>query len=911
MTDIKSNRELYQQYTALAPRLLARISRLLISCRNAGISVPKGIRNIFEFTWEELTADPMLPTPSNIVGLEISIGPPPVVLMELTPAQAPVQKKPPPPPPSVPPQQLLPTSTGSAKFTQSPTRGHLAHSSQETLHRFQQQSIHLLTELLTLKMKAMVESVSVGANPLDITRRFVEASQLLHLNAKEMAFDYLIGTMGRSSRSIGQMGKDSFMNTPAMGVNTPYQLVYESSTGCLSFSLSTGREVKKKTDTGVTGKSKNLEDITVLSFQRGAGMSASDSVEFSDPCPEVREKLQEMCRHIEAERASWKGRTFFCPLIFRNYRAKVPPHLMSAPKGDAQTPSSHHPHPSGAQTSASTLHQPPTYHHPHFVRHSQEWKVSKKIIKFHYAFYDGSSFVYYPSGNIAMCQIPTCCKGRTITCLFNDTPSFFLALLNAEGQGCVQYNMKARCPYVLVLDEEGGTANDYKGYVVHKWSWTSKTETLLSLEYKVNEQMKLTVLSQDSITVTFTSLNERITLSVSANNCPHGVAHEKRLLTRMDDKIFKMNRALAEIKKRFQKTVSQFMNSVLLAAGLFTIEYPVKEETEISRAKVKSSPYLERSIKPISYPGEALLRSQSARPESSTGESLREEHGSASISPTRRKSIRIHAKAVVTPRGKAGEMRSPTRWAASPSDCPLVLRKLIRKEDIRAGCRCLVKAPLVTDVELERFLSAPRDPGQVLVFGIVSSQNPTSTAQLQWLLDTLYSHRQQGRASPCIQCRHDPYRLLRYDLDSSLQKDPPLLVKKYAVLPGMILMFAGGKLLFGGCVLNGYGFSRQNLLKQIFQARRDCKMGYFLPDNYKFSVPTSTPVPEDPDSAKKAMSEDIQQSFSSLAMGDKVEESPPEAEKKMKSPEVDLPVVSKVRRGSKKVVPWKKQASKR
>ncbi|XP_032697374.1 uncharacterized protein C3orf20 homolog isoform X4 [Lontra canadensis] len=766
MTDIKSNRELYQQYTASAPRLLARISRLLISCRNAGISVPKGIRNIFEFTWEELTADPMLPTPSNIVGLEISIGPPPVVLMELTPAQAPVQKKPPPPPPSVPPQQLLPTSTGSAKFTQSPTRGHLAHSSQETLHRFQRQSIHLLTELLTLKMKAMVESVSVGANPLDITRRFVEASQLLHLNAKEMAFDYLIGTMGRSSRSVGQMGKDSFMDTPAMGVNTPYQLVYESSTGCLSFSLSTGREVKKKTDTGVTGKSKNLEDITVLSFQRGAGMSASDSVEFSDPCPEVREKLQEMCRHI--------------------------------------------------------------------------------------------------------------------------------------------------CPYVLVLDEEGGTANDYKGYVVHKWSWTSKTEALLSLEYKVNEQMKLTVLSQDSITVTFTSLNERITLSVSANNCPHGVAHEKRLLTRMDDKIFKMNRALAEIKKRFQKTVSQFMNSVLLAAGLFTVEYPVKEEAEISRAKVKSSPYLERSIKPISYPGEAvLLRSQSARPESSTGESLREEHGSASISPTRRKSIRIHAKAVVTPRGKAGEMCSPTRWAASPSDCPLVLRKLIRKEDIRAGCRCMVKAPLVTDVELERFLSAPRDPGQVLVFGIVSSQNPTSTAQLQWLLDTLYNHRQQGRASPCIQCRHDPYRLLRYDLDSSLQKDPPLLVKKYAVLPGMILMFAGGKLLFGGCVLNGYGFSRQNLLKQIFQARQDCKMGYFLPDNYKFSVPTSTPVPEDPDSAKKAISEDIQQSFSSLAMGDKVEESSPEAEKRMKSPEVDLPVLSKVRRGSKKVVPWKKQASKR
>nr|XP_025741010.1 uncharacterized protein C3orf20 homolog isoform X2 [Callorhinus ursinus] len=814
MTDIKSNRELYQQYTALAPRLLARISELLISCRNAGISVPKGIRNIFEFTWEELTADPMVPTPSNIMGLEINIGPPPVVLMESATMQAPVQKKPPP----VPTPQLLPTSTGPARITQSPTHGYLAHSGQETLHRFQQQSIHLLTELLTLKMKTMVESVSVGANPLDITRRFVEASQLLHLNAREMAFDYLIGTMGRSSRGVGLIGKDSSMNTPAMGVNTPYQLVYESSTGCLSFSLSTGKEVKKK-----TGKSKNVEDITMPSFQRGAGISASNSIEFSDPCPEAREKLQEMCRHIETERALWKGRNFSCPLIFRNYRAKVPPRLMSAPKGDAQSPSSHHPNPPGAQTSTSTVHQPPAHHHPHFVRHSQEWKVSKKIIKFHYAFYDGSSFVYYPSGNIAMCQIPTCCRGRAITCLFNDTPSFFLALFNADGQGCVHYNVKACCPYVLVLDEEGGTANDYKGYVVHKWSWTSKTETLLSLEYK--------------------------------------------LLTRMDDKIFKMNRALAEIKKRFKKTVSQFMNSVLLAAGLFTIEYPVKEETEISRAKVKSSPYLERSTKPSLYTGEALLlRSQSARPESSIGESLREEPGSVSISPTRKKSIKIQAKAVVTPRGKSGEVRSPTRWAASPSDCPLVLRKLIRKEDIRAGCRCMVKAPLVTDVELERFLSAPRDPSQVLVFGIVSSQNPTSTAQLQWLLDTLHSHRQQGRASPCIQCRHDPYRLLRYDLDSSLQKDPPLLVKKYAVVPGMVLMFAGGKLLFGGCILNGYGFSRQNLLKQIFQARQDCKMGYFLPDNYKFRV---------------------------------------------KPPEVDLPVLSKARSVSKKAVPWKKQAFKR
>ncbi|XP_057562520.1 uncharacterized protein C3orf20 homolog [Hippopotamus amphibius kiboko] len=908
MNDPKSNRDLYQQYTATAPKLLAHISRLLTVCRNAGISVPKGIRNIFEFTWEELITDPMVPTPSDILGLEISIGAPPVVLMEPAPVQAPVQKKPPPPAVPLP---MLPTSPGVAKFsTHSPTHGHRGVSSQETLHKFQRQSIHLLTELLTLKMKAMLESVSVGANPLDITRRFVEASQLLHLSAKEMAFDYLIGTIGKSGCSVGQIGRDSSTTVPAMGVNSPYQLVYESSTGCLSFSLSTGREVKKK-----TVKPQNWEEVVLTSPQRGAGTSASEVIEFSDPCPEAREKLQEMCRLIEAERVSWKGRNIFYPMIFRNYRAKMPSHLMSTPKGDTQTLSSHHPHLPGAQTSAPTPHQPPT-NHIHLGWHSQEWKGPRKAIKLHYTFYDGSCFVYYPSGNIAVSQIPTCCKGRAITYLFNDTPSFsFLAMFNAEGQGCVHYNLKARCPYVLVLDEEGGTTNDYKGYVVHKWSWTSKTETLLSLEYKVNEQMKLTVLGQDSIMVTFTSLNETVTLPISANNCPHGISHDKRVTHRissMDEKMSKMSRALAELKRRFQKTVSQFMNSVLLAAGLFTIEYPVKEEAEIIRTRLKTGPYPERATKLSVYSGEILLlRSQSARLESSIEEPSKEEPASAPVSPTRKKPIKVQAKATVTPRGKAGEARSPTRWAASPSDCPLVLRKLIRKEDIRAGCKCMVRAPLVSDVELERFLLAPRDPSQVLVFGIVSGQSSTRSAHLLWLLDTLYSHRQQGRASPCIQCQHDPYRLLRYDLDSPLQRDPPLLVKKYSVMQGMVLMLAGGRLLFGGCVLNGYGFSRQNLLKQIFQARQNCKMGYFLPENYKFSVSASVPDLRDSDSAKKAMSGDIQGSLSSLALGDKMKEPSPEAEKKTIQPEVDLRPLSRARRNSKKITTWKKQTSKK
>ncbi|XP_074260202.1 uncharacterized protein C3orf20 homolog isoform X2 [Saimiri boliviensis] len=764
MSYVKSNRELYQQYTAMAPKLLARISRLLTICQNAGISIPKGIRNIFEFTWEELISDPSVPTPSDILGLEVSFGAPTVVLMEPTLVQVPTMKKPLPPPPAAAPRPVLPATTRAAKrSTRSATTAHQVPTHQEILNRFQQQSIHLLTELLSLKMKAMVESMSVGANPLDVTRRFVEASQLLHLNTKEMAFNCLMGTAGRSGYSGGQLGKEFLTNMSAIGVNSPYQLIYQSSTACLSFSLSTGKEVKKK-----IGKSRTAEDISMLPLHQGVGTSANN-LEFSDPCPEARKKLQELCRHI--------------------------------------------------------------------------------------------------------------------------------------------------CPYVLVLDEEGGTTNDQQGYVVHKWSWTSRTETLLSLEYKVNEQMKLKVLGQDSITVTFTSLNDTVTLSVSANNCPHGMAYEKRLnhkISNMDDKVYKMSRALAEIKKRFQKTAAQFINSILLAAGLFTIEHPTKtEEAEFVRFNIRSGTHPERVPNLGLYSGESLLRSQSTQPESLIAETLKDEPGSSPVSPVRKKITRIHTTARETSRRKAREGRSPTRWVASPLDCPLVLRKLMHKEDACGFCKCLVKAPRVSDVELERFLLVPRDPSQVLVFGIITSQNYTSTAQLQWLLDTLYSHEQRGRASPCIQCRHDPYRLLQYDLDSPLQEDPPLMMKKYSVVPGMILMFAGGKLLFGGCVLNGYGLSKQNLLKQIFQSQQDGKMGYFLPENYKFNVPNSVLSLEDSESAKKAELEDNQGSSSSLALGDYVEkEIPLEAEKKAREPEVELQPHNKLRRDS-KTTSWKKQASKK
>lgn len=158
MNQVKSNRELFLQYSATAPKLLARVSKLLIVCRNAGISIPKGIRNIFEFTWEELISDPAVPTPSDIQDLVITFGTPTVVLAEMIPVQVPIQKKPPPQPP--PPPVLLTATSGSRYSAPTPASTRVVSTGQDTLHKFQRQSIHLLTELLSLKMKAMVESAS-------------------------------------------------------------------------------------------------------------------------------------------------------------------------------------------------------------------------------------------------------------------------------------------------------------------------------------------------------------------------------------------------------------------------------------------------------------------------------------------------------------------------------------------------------------------------------------------------------------------------------------------------------------------------------------------------------------------------------------------------------------------------------
>lgn len=79
----------------------------------------------------------------------------------------------------------------------------------------------------------------------------------------------------------------------------------------------------------------------------------------------------------------------------------------------------------------------------------------------------------------------------------------------------------------------------------------------------------------------------------------------------------------------------------------------MKEEADISRARLKSGLLPERSTRLSLYSGDVLLlRSQPARPESLIAGAPKEEPESAPVSPTREKPIKPHTKAT-----------APRRWA--------------------------------------------------------------------------------------------------------------------------------------------------------------------------------------------------------------------------------------------------------
>lgn len=133
----------FEQMKAKAPKLLANMVHMLIAWQKMGFHVPRGVRNIFEFTWDELIE---IAPRKSFTGLYCPV----VKFLPYDEAE------------------LASTTSRIQKVGATPSARRANYvvslESQPMLMKFQKRSIHLLTELLKLKMKIMIDAVA-GETP--------------------------------------------------------------------------------------------------------------------------------------------------------------------------------------------------------------------------------------------------------------------------------------------------------------------------------------------------------------------------------------------------------------------------------------------------------------------------------------------------------------------------------------------------------------------------------------------------------------------------------------------------------------------------------------------------------------------------------------------------------------------------
>lgn len=179
-----------------------------------------------------------------------------------------------------------------------------------------------------------------------------------------------------------------------------------------------------------------------------------------------------------------------------------------------------------------------------------------------------------------------------------------------------------------------------------------------------------------------------------------------------------------------------------------------------------------------------------------------------------------------------------SRVASPPrSGCPVALRaEMLGEKDPQ--CRCdRRKIPLVTDLEYDCFITEHVPRTQLLVVSVTSSLHPDANP-CDTMLDQLFHEKNRNRSLPCVQAQNDPFRLVRYDISSASHfgtQAQPLLLRRHNAVPGMFLMYTGGRLLFADHIFNGYGNAKKDFLKQIMRTRKDALEGKSLPADFRLS----------------------------------------------------------------------------
>lgn len=197
--------------------------------------------------------------------------------------------------------------------------------------------------------------------------------------------------------------------------------------------------------------------------------------------------------------------------------------------------------------------------------------------KFLTSFPDGTTQIFYPSGNLAIIRLPNKTDGF-ICIIQEDTPTnpTILALFDSSGRSSCYHPNGNVWVYINIL---GGQYSDQAGNRIRTWNWSSTMPSSSFVSFKpvflaLNRYIGIRILEQDKVSINFLAMGQQATISLGTKVMLHDPEEVPALwFLSGDDLLLLAN--LIKIRRLFNK-LEGCMN------------FPISQAWE----KLKQPPYL-------------------------------------------------------------------------------------------------------------------------------------------------------------------------------------------------------------------------------------------------------------------------------------------------------------------------------
>ncbi|XP_048190395.1 glutamate-rich protein 6 [Perognathus longimembris pacificus] len=151
------------------------------------------------------------------------------------------------------------------------------------------------------------------------------------------------------------------------------------------------------------------------------------------------------------------------------------------------------------------------------VRNELLEKYYKQGNKFLTSFPDGTTQIFYPSGNLALIRVPNKTSGFT-SIVQEDAlvAPAVLAVLDSSGRASCYHPNGNVWVYINIL---GGQCSDQAGNRIRAWNWSRSTVSSSFVSFKpvflaLNNYVGIRILGQDKISITFLAMGQQARISV-------------------------------------------------------------------------------------------------------------------------------------------------------------------------------------------------------------------------------------------------------------------------------------------------------------------------------------------------------------------------------------------------------------